>query len=122
MPVDIKIISPDDFIRTTVDGELDLKSSRELIMELAGLIRPPDDCHVLIDTRKANAKLCPSDLFYIGDAVASYPTLARSKTAILSSMGEADNAKFVELVAQNRGARLKAFTSFEDAINWLILR
>jgi hypothetical protein len=122
MPVNIKIIHPKDFIRTTVEGALDLPTSRQILLEIASIIESPGAYHVLIDTRQAQVRLSTTDVYELGVAVASRPAVAHSKTAILTAMGGEESARFLELVAQNRGALLKAFTSFEEAINWLVVR
>jgi hypothetical protein len=75
----------------------------------------------LIDTRQALVDLSITDAFQLGVAVALQSTLARAKTAILAPMSDEERAQFFALVAQNRGARLMAFTSFEEAITWLVM-
>jgi len=42
------------------------------------------------------------------------------KIAVLCPVERFDDAAFFALCAENRGFRVKAFTSFEDAIDWLI--
>ena len=120
MSVDVRIIRPRDFIRSTAEGDLDLESSRRILKELAAIIEAPEDLRLLIDTRNASVKLSVPELFFLGDAVASDPRLFRTRTALLGSIRQAENDRFIEMVAQNRGANLKAFTSFENAIDWLV--
>jgi hypothetical protein len=86
------------------------------------MIKIPGEFHLLIDTREAQVKLSTVDLFELGAAVAGYPTVAYSKTVLLTPIGESERARFLELVAHNRGALLRAFTSFEDAITWLVMK
>ena len=121
MPVDIRIIHPKDFICIRVDGALDLPASRELLFSLVSLVKTPGEFHILIDTRRAQASLSEVDLFELGFEVASHRAVAQSKTALLTSLGEEERARFLELVAENRGALLRAFTSFEEAITWLVM-
>jgi hypothetical protein len=45
---------------------------------------------------------------------------ASRKIAVLCPLKEFDRAGFFALCAQNRGMQVQAFTSFEDAIEWLI--
>jgi hypothetical protein len=62
-----------------------------------------------------------TDLFELGVAFASLPAVAHSLTAILAPLREEERARFLELVARNRGAqRLRVFTSFEEAITWIL--
>jgi len=109
------------FICIRVDGALDLPASRELLFSLVSLVKTPGEFHILIDTRRAQASLSEVDLFELGFEVASHRAVAQSKTALLTSLGEEERARFLELVAENRGALLRAFTSFEEAITWLVM-
>lgn len=120
MAVNIKIIRPKDFIRTKVDGTLSLDASRKLLVSIASLIEEQSDYHVLVDTREAQVALSTADLYELGVAIASLPAIAHSMTAILAPLSEEERARFLELVAQNRGARVRVFTSFEEAITWIL--
>jgi hypothetical protein len=121
MPVNIKVIHTRDFIRTNVDGSLDLPASREILVQLARTVTPPGSFHVLVDTRDARVILSPLDLYLLGHAVAEQPSLAQATTALLVSVGEAERANLMALIAQKGGALLRVFTSFEEAITWLIM-
>lgn len=120
MPVNIMIIHASDFIRVNVDGALDRFASGQALADIAWMIKTPGENHVLIDTRDARVKqLSPDDLFELGVAFNRFPSLAKSKIALLTAMGGAHAAQFLELVGQSRGAHLKAFTSMDEAITWL---
>jgi hypothetical protein len=122
MPINIKVIHTRDFIRTKVDGSLDLSASRQILVALARMTTAPGDYHVLVDTRDAQVSLSPLDLYVLGIAVAEQPSLAQSTTALLVSLGEAERANLMALIAQKRGALLRVFTSFEEAITWLAIQ
>ena len=62
------------------------------------------------------------ELYESGVALAEHASLRRSKIGLLAPMSDMDRARFFETVAQNRGAAIKAFTDFEQAITWLVLR
>jgi hypothetical protein len=121
MAVTVKIVHPRDFIRTNVDGALDLEASRKLLVSIASLIEKPRQYHLLVDTRQAQAHLTVGDLFELGVAVTSFPAIAQSMTAVLAPVSEEEKARFMELVARNRGALLRVFTSFEEAITWILM-
>jgi hypothetical protein len=121
MPVNVKVIHTREFIQTTAMGALDFAASKQALLDIASLIRQPGEYEVLVDTREAEATLSISDLFQLGKALADHPSLRRSKIGLLTPMSEADNARFLENVAQNRGVRIRAFTSFEQAMTWLIM-
>ncbi len=122
MPVNVKVINTKEFIRTTATGDLDFAASEQAILDIASQIKKPGEYELLIDTRGAEILLSIIEFYKIGVALADHPSLQHSKIAILGPMTRLDNAHFFETVAQNRGARLKAFTDFEQAITWLILR
>ena len=75
---------------------------------------------MLIDVRKTSSILKKTDVFELASNLIEYGKTFRRKTAILARDDDSFNrAAFFELVATNRGYRINAFTSFEDAIMWL---
>ena len=122
MPVNAKIISAKEFIRSTVSGALDFAESKRCILDLASQIKQPGEYEVLIDIRGAETILSIADLYELAVALAGQSSLIDSKIGVLGPMSSVDQAHFFETVAQNRGARIRAFTDFEEAITWLILR
>jgi hypothetical protein len=122
MPVNVKVINAREFIRTTVSGSLDLVESQRAILDLASYIKQPGEYEVLIDVRGAETILSIADLYELAVTLAGQPALIESKIGLLGPMSGMDKAQFFETVAQNRGARIKAFTDFEEAITWLVLR
>jgi hypothetical protein len=122
MPVNIKVINTRDFIKSTATGVLDLAASKHALLEIISQIERPGEYELLIDTREAQAVLSVIDVFELGEALANEPSLRRSRIGILAPMSDADQAAFFETVAVNRGVNIKAFTDFERAITWLIMR
>jgi hypothetical protein len=122
MPVNVKVISTKEFIRTTATGALDFAESKQAILDIASQIKIPGEYEVLIDTRGAEALLSITDLYELGKILADHPSLRRSKIGLLGPMSGVDKGYFLETVAHNRGVRIRAFTDFEQAITWLIMR
>ena len=122
MPVNVKVINTKEFIRTTVSGALDFAESKWAILDIASQIKQPGEYEVLIDTRGAEPILSIVNLYELAVALAGQPSLIGSKIGLLGPMKGVDQAHFFETVAQNRGARIRVFTDFEEAITWLILR
>lgn len=122
MPMNIKIIQTEDFIRATPDGVLDLSASRDLLKQLVNEFDTAGKYHVLVDTRGADVRLSMVDIHELGVAIAAEPVLAREKIALLVPPEEKIDAGFFETVSRNRGADLRAFTDFETAITWLIMK
>ena len=116
----IKISHEKDLIKTIVTGVLDLAVSKQALLGIATEVEQSGEDRILIDIREVETMPSVVDFFELGESLASYPTLRRSKIALLTSMSEVKNAEFFENVAVNRGFRLKAFTNFEEAIAWLV--
>jgi len=122
MPINVKVINTKDFIKTTATGILDFAASKQAILDIASQIEQPGEYEVLIDTRDAEIVLSMVDLYNLGEALANHPSLQRSKIGLLMPKKPLDHAGFLELVAQNRGVRIKEFPDFEQAITWLVMK
>ena len=116
----IKINHEKDLIKTTVTGVLDLAVSKQALLGIATEVEQSGEYRILIDIREVETMPSVVEFFELGESLGSYPTLRRSKIALLTSMSEVKNAEFFENVAVNRGFRLEAFTNFEEAIAWLV--
>ncbi|HEY7547212.1 MAG TPA: hypothetical protein VID27_20125 [Blastocatellia bacterium] len=123
MPTNIKVILTEDFIRAAPDGTLDFAASSNLLKEVLTEIDTAGKYHVLVDTRKADVQLSTAEIFDLAVAVTTEPALARDKKfALLVPPEKKVDAGFFEDISINRGANLRAFTDFETAITWLILK
>lgn len=122
MPVNVKVITAKEFVKTTATGVLNFAESRQTILDIASQIKTPGEYEILIDIRGAEPMLSTTNIYDLGKALADHPALRLSKIGLLVPISGMDEAYFLETVAQNRGVRIKAFTDFENTINWLILR
>jgi hypothetical protein len=123
VPTNITIVQTRDFIRARPDGALDLDASRRVLVEVVAAIRRAGSDNVLIDTRAAApVRLSSTDLWNLGVAAGTQPALARAKVALLVPVNRQDDAEFFESVARVQGANVRAFSDFESAISWLIMR
>ncbi len=122
MPVNVKIINPKDFVKLTATGTIDFTASLEAINNIISLIKTPGEYEVLIDTRHAAVTLTIMELYELGAAIASHPALHSTKIALLAPMTETEKVHFFETAALNRGVNISAFTDFEAAINWLVMK
>ena len=120
MPTNIRIIHAHDFIKASVKGQLDLEEATELLIKVATASAPLVDYELLLDTRKARSKMSITDLWFLAAELCKLNKGASRKIAVLCPLKEFDHAGFFALCAQNRGMQVQAFTSFEDAIEWLI--
>jgi hypothetical protein len=122
MPVNIKVIRPKDFVKTTVTGVLDFAVSKQALLDIASQVEQPGKYEILLDTREAESVLSVVDIFELGQALADHRSLRLSKIALLTSMNDAKQAGFLEIVSANQGVRVRVFTDFEQAITWLVMQ
>jgi hypothetical protein len=119
VPTDIRIISAFDFIRATAYGELDFEMSKKALIEVASATAHLINYRILLDARKAQIQIPVADLWHLARELSNLGEAFHQKTAVLCPAERFDDAAFFALCAQNRGFRIQAFTSFEDAIDWL---
>ena len=120
MDLNVRIIHHKDFLETSPSGELDLDKSKQTLLKIASLNKPPHNYDVMIDLRGATPHLYMADITELVQLMIDYRDSFRNKIAILTSRDALfELAKFMELYAQNRGFQVAAFDNFEEAINWL---
>jgi len=120
MPTDIRIIHAHDFIKATLEGQLDFERSKEALLEIAATSSALADYEIILDTRKTQSIMSVIDLWYLALELKKLGEAFSRKTAVLCPLEEFDSAKFFATCAQNRHLQIRAFTSFEDAIEWLV--
>ncbi len=120
MPTDIKIIHAHDFIKVTPAGQFDFEKSKNILIEIASASVPMVAYDIILDARKAQMEMSVADLWHLAAELDKLRQTFSRKTAVLCPSERFDNAGFFALCAQNRGFNVKPFTSFEDAIEWLI--
>lgn len=123
MPATIRIIHAHEFIKATPEGRLDLEESKKLLIEIALASAPLPAYDILLDTRQAQSEMSVTDLWYLAAELNDNFRKASSrtvKTAVLCPLERFDHAEFLALCAQNLGFQVRAFTSFEEAYEWLV--
>ena len=120
MAINIRIIRAHEFIKATLEGQINLEESKKLLLEFAATSGLSVDYEVLLDVRKTQLELSIADLWYLSAELSNFRKALPRKTAVLCPLEQFDYAGFFALCAQNRGFHISAFTSFEDAIEWLI--
>jgi hypothetical protein len=122
MSHDVRIIAASEFLQTTIEGKVALESSEQILRQIAAACIEHDQHHVLIDARKVpEGSLSVIDLYELGSNLQRFgfgPT-HRIALAYQGQGASSDRAKFLELVAVNRGANLRVFDKIEDAWDWL---
>jgi hypothetical protein len=120
MLAEIKTIQTHAFIKATPTGRLDRENIKKLFIDIASAAAPLDDYNILIDTRQAQSKMSASDNWYLASQLSKLGKTFSRKTALLCPRERFDRVGFFALCAQNRGYLVNVFTSFEDAIEWLM--
>ena len=119
MTAKIRIIHAHDFLKATPEGKLDFEESKRILLKIASVVVPQDDYELIIDTRKAHSVMSPTNLWHLAKEISTFGEKFRRKTAVICPRERFDQAKFFELCSYNRGYQINAFTSYEDAIDWL---
>jgi hypothetical protein len=120
MPTKIQIIHAHDFLKATSDGKLDLEASKQLLTQIASASVGLEDHDIILDTRAAHSSLTAFDLWYLAREVAIHRNFFGRKKAILCPPERFDHAELFALCAQDRGLKAQAFTSYEDAMEWIL--
>ncbi len=121
MDLNIRLIHSREFLRTTPEGELDLDTSKQILLKLARENTAPRQYDMLIDIRQMTGKLTIADVTELVNVMIEHRDSFRSKLAILAPPeATLEVAKFMELYAGNRGFQVAAFRDFEEAMNWLM--
>jgi hypothetical protein len=120
MPTTIRIIHAHDFIQANPEGRLDLEASKTLLLELASASAGLGDHDVILDTRKTKSTLTAFDLWHLAREVAIHRNFLGRKKAVLCPRERFDHAEFFALCAQDRGLQVRAFTSYEEAMEWIL--
>jgi hypothetical protein len=89
-------------------------------MEIASASAPLFDYEIILDTRKTESEMSVTDLWHLCAELNNLRKTFSRKTAVLCPLEQFDNAEFFALCAENSGLQVRAFTSFQDAIEWLI--
>jgi hypothetical protein len=120
MAINLRIIHAPDFIKVTPDGRIDLEKSKQHLKQVASAAAPLTDYEIIIDTREAQIEMSPADLWYLAAELSTLGETFFRKTAVLCPLERFDQAGFFALCAQNRGFRVSAFSSYEEAVEWLL--
>lgn len=120
MPTTIRVIHSRDFIRARPDGVLDMETAEKLMGEIVSAAVDHSDLELLIDTRRAQGQLGAADLWFLAERLARHRAALNRKIAVLCPTERFDRASFFAMCAENRGFNIAAFTSYEDAMDWLM--
>ncbi len=117
----LEIINARDFIKSTPKGDLDMTASVQILSQIATAGDLLGDFAVIIDLREVQSHLTTTDIYQLASDLMKYGGTFHRRTAVLTQTAKGqDQSNFFETAATNRGYNVKAFTHFENAINWLM--
>ena len=90
-----------------------------MYLEIASAAAALVNYAILVDTRKAHAEVSKTDLFFLASELSKRPDFRSRKTAVLCPRERFDFVGFFAVPRRTGGCKSAAFTSFEDAIEWL---
>ena len=121
MSTQVCVIHSSDFLRARADGQVDLEMGKSLLARVADAAKPLQRYDVLIDIRDAVGRLTVDELHELAGSLIRYRETFLHKTAVLCPRERFDNTRFFSLLAASYGFNsIRAFLSFEDAMEWLM--
>jgi hypothetical protein len=94
--------------------------SIRLLTEIANAAAGLKDHDVVLDVRRVEPGLGTTDLWTLAQKLAEFHNVFSRKTAVLCPLVRFDNTRFFALCAENRGLNIRAFTSYEGAMEWIL--
>jgi hypothetical protein len=119
MPHHISIIHTDDFLKLSPDGTLDYKEAIRILDQASSVLESQDYYSIIVDTRNAHSTMSYGDLFHLSLDLLKNGLTFKRRTAILCSRERLSDGQFFATVCGNRGFAVKAFSSYEEAMDWL---
>lgn len=120
MPTNVKVIRAREFVRARPDGHAYLDRAEQLLAEIAQAGEGLDDFAILVDTREVSGQLSATELWRLAETLLKFRSTFAKRTAVLCPIEKFDHTRFFTLCADNHGFNIRAFTGYEDAMEWLI--
>lgn len=119
MTITHTIIRAKDLIKITVIGELDSKTIKKIVANLAKARGLAVEYDILLDGRQGYSTMTDSHLLGLVGVLGQYRFVLRNKIAILCPGPKSSQTRFWEQSCRKAGFRVAFFCEFEDAMNWL---
>ena len=118
-PVELHVIRFREFVRLDAHGHLDMAESHAVLSRLAQLCRKRGLDHALLDGRDIQAELTPDEIAALVRDLAEMGFTRNQRLALLHKGDPHRRAALFALIAKLRGWKIRAFGSFEEAVDWL---
>jgi hypothetical protein len=121
MATKIKVVTIKEFLEVTPEGNIDITTSKKLLVDIAKAEHKPVDYDLLIDFRDTHWQMSTQDLYQIASELCEHGDTFHRKIAVLVLPGvNFDPASFLETCSHNRGFFVNAFSDYESALRWLL--
>ncbi len=121
MEVRVKVIRAQEFLVLTVDGMVDLASSKAMLAALVTHAANLKGYQILIDFRRGTAEMSIQDIWDVAAELGRSGEWSQWKIAILVAPdADVEKTEFFEVCAKSWLVMAKVFREFEDAIVWLV--
>jgi hypothetical protein len=118
-PTELHVIRFREFVRLDAHGQLDMAESHEALSRLAQMCRKRGLERALLDGRDIHAQLTPDDIAALVRDLAEMGFTRNQRLALLHKGDPHRRAALFALIAKLRGWKIRAFGSFEEAVDWL---
>src|SRR5215472_16661225 len=123
MPVELQVISANEFVRLDATSHLDLAASKEALQTLAHACRKRGlDC-AMLDLRSLpvppKPHFTPTELAALVRTFHEAGFTKQQRLAILYNLDVYGGVRNFAFISRLRGLRVQAFTDFEAALQWL---
>ena len=118
MAYNLRVVKTSDFIRYDGRGQTDRVRSRRILERIAKACVDSEMNCALLDVRDLHSHLELKDLYSLINAFKDMGFRREHRLAILHSYRGTHKADFFAMCASARGWNVRAFDSFEDAMEW----
>lgn len=121
MSVAINVYQPQDFIRKTARGTINLERSLEAVRQLAAAANAYQGQNILLDLHDTEVEGDRAEILRVAAAFGQHLASFRHKIAVIipDTLERKAKAQFMRTCMHLKGFQWEFFTTFEDAFDWL---
>jgi len=124
MKIKVSTEAEPEFLHVTATGEFSLEEAKRTFLEMLEVVAANHSTRVLFDGRELTGEPTTIQRFYYGVFAAEEIAVRLVKNvprfAYVLKEPILDPKRLGETVAVNRGMKVKTFTDFDAALNWLL--
>ena len=119
LSMELHVIRFREFVRLDAHGRLDMEQSHAALSQLAQLCRKRGIECSLLDGRDIQTGLTPDEIAALVRDLAEMGFNRNQRIALLHRGDQHRRAALFALIGKLRGWKIRAFASFEEAVDWL---